>query len=268
MSITPHHTSPIHPLSKLDLELYAALGADPDLAHRLAQRGLHPETIVSLDHPNPEQYADNGSRALSDVEYLASISRNFPAFDPAVLEHAATRPWRSEDRRCRYTPGPLNRYMAVRDAGISLPALMGAFDTFEAAELDLWAELDETDADKVLHIHENDIHITLSIDGATWNQQTDAARVALALGAEPTPALRILDAWNVATLPSWPQQLEGRIVHAAACDVDIDGAEPDTLTETLERLCDCISRRRFAALAPSLPTWVEAFAAEHPGIAA
>ena len=155
--------------------------------------------------------------------------------------------------------------MTVRDAGISLPALLDAFNTFDSADLDRWAELDEIDADTVLHIREDDIHITLSANGATWNQQTEVARVALALGDEPTPALRILDAWNAATRPSWPRPIAWRMVSAAACDVDIDGAEPDTFTDTLEELCDSISRRRFAALAPSLPTWFEAFATEHPG---
>jgi hypothetical protein len=244
-------------VSAEDLRLYRHLGADHDLALGLNRWRLSPKALVIFDSP-----------PVDDIVILDSIAQiviSHPPFDPAVLRAAAKGPWWNDHRSLRRNAwGPLNRRIMVHEAGSHTDVLL------PVEELDVGEEmlvvidecLSALDAEPIA-IVDGEIEFELSVAGVRANRDARAAEVFSALGGETPPSITLLKLWRRAVQESWPDQLDDHTLFESG----LDHRTLSDLKISEERVCDLrdsVMLRRFRAIVPHLPSWDEAFAAEHP----
>jgi hypothetical protein len=75
--------------------------------------------------------------------------------------------------------------------------------------------------------------------------------------------MQLLQLWRDATRPYWPDALDYRAVCALVRQLE---PHDGNLADDIMDLCHHILAQRYFQVAPSLPSWEDAFAAEHPDL--
>jgi hypothetical protein len=245
-------------------ERFERLGASPQVATRLSQKGFDPFIVIGIDHPDPEVFVA-GEEIDDDVDIDELIEEHYPCFESSVLERLTQCPWPLSlwITEVYSFPGPVNRVCTLGESGINHKVfdLLPWFDEDGISIMDqLDSELPEPELIQPIRVKLDDVEIILTVDGAELNQAAEAEWAFACLGGRDNRAIELLSLWNAVTRPVWPvNPLQLRFWDYG----DLLDEGPQGL-DRLVPMLKTLMLQRLRAVAPLLPDYWTAFAEEHP----
>lgn len=257
-------------LSNLTIEeRFERLGATADVAERLAGNGFTPSLVIGIDHPDPLAFvADEDIHDGDDIDLL--IEERYPRFDPDVLDRLSQCPWPINHWVYDFFtfPGPVNRVCMLAEAGVSHKLADWLRWRQEAGveildRLNVW--MPDPEQIHPVTVRLDDIEYTFSVDGVELNKPAQSLLAYTILSQERHPAMMPYTIWGHATCSIWPVSLMRFPLNDWADlfvdDAEVVGASP---LRRLMSIWDAVMLQRLSEVAPSIPDFETAFAAEHP----